>query len=263
MDNLSDDGTGDYLAKQDDVSAFASRDNFARAQSGMRWVNELIRRYGDDNWCIFVDADEELVLPEGASLRAFVDGMAARGEEVLPAFMVDTFPADLAALRDFGPGDAPGDLPNLMDTDYFVSGNRFCPFLRVRGGARQRLFGSREHLEKAPILRGGMGPSEIRRLYRSNHGINYARVSARRGVLLHHKLLREALEMLPNKANLQRTESRMRLDQWRHEHYRNSGYLSAAAEIPRGPATVAYKSPAQLHRLGLLDDLQSASSSRR
>ena len=321
VDNLSDDGTADYLAAQKDVTAFSSRDHYGRAQSGIRWTNELIRRYGDDNWCVLVDADEELILPapsfprkressgkrgsvdgsldsrlrgnNGSSaspLRNFVDGMAARGEETLPAYMLDTFPADMAAVKDFQPGDAPLAVSNLIDADYFFSGTRFCPFLRVRGGARQRLFGIRERLEKAPILRGGIfppdptppdsappdpgapdpgpqstpPPGETRRLYADIHTLNYARPSPRIGALLHHKLLREALSMQgamrQNPAH--RTDTRIPACQQRHAAYRTSGYLSPTAEIPRTPATVPYKTPAQLHHLGLLGEPNPADASR-
>ena len=63
VDNLSTDGTADYLAKQKDVTLFESRDSYAWAHSGMKWVNELMRRYGDGHWCVYVDADEQLLAP--------------------------------------------------------------------------------------------------------------------------------------------------------------------------------------------------------
>ena len=290
VDNLSNDGTADYLAAQKDVTAFASADSYAAARTGVRWINELIRRYGQDNWCLLLDSDEELVLPfprhsrasgnpenkaetlrldspglgnkrrgnDGGSsaspLRRFVDGMAARGEEVLPAFMLDTFPGDLGAVKDFQPGDAPLAVSALIDSDYFFSGNILCPFLRVKGGVRDRLFGRHEIFEKAPILRGGPGPCGGQRLYTDNHKINYARPSPRRAALLHHKLLREALDLQQGEAAAAyRVGNRDRWCQQRHDGYRGSGYLDPSGPgIPRSPATVAYEGPAQLQRLGLL-----------
>ena len=254
VDNLSNDGTAEYLAAQKDVTVFSSRDRFVATVSGTQWINELIRRYGQDNWCVYVDSDEELVLPDGASLRAFVDGMAARGEEALPAYMLDTFPADLAAVKDFQPGDAPLAVSNLIDADYFFFGQICCPFISVRGGVRQRLFGVREFTEKAPILRGGTDGDTLR-LYMDNHKLSYARVSPHTGALLHHKLLREALEMQQGKASTYRMQTRLRERRQLHERYRKSGYLSEAAKIPRSPATVAYEGSAQLQRLGLLGEI--------
>ena len=318
VDNLSDDGTADYLAAQKDVGAFASADHYGRAQSGIRWINELIRRYGQDNWCLLVDSDEELVLPtpsfprkresreqplgarfpldsrlrgnDGSSaspLRNFVDAMAARGEEVLPAYLLDTFPADLAAVQDFQPGDSPRALSNLIDTDLFFTGYPFCPFIRARGGVRDRLFGSYDTYQKAPILRGGCGPGGEPRLYLTNHNVNYARPSAQTAALLHHKLLREAIDMQQRdmqQENLQenlpesrrqdspgpaapwRADSRIRSCQRRHEAYRKSPHLRSspdgAAQIPRGPATVPYEGPAQLHRLGLLGAINPPQAAR-
>ena len=249
VDNLSNDGTAEYLCQQKDVTVFASGDSFRSTVSGMQWMNELMRRYGEDNWCVYVDADEELLLPGGASIASFVEGMAARGEEVLPAYMLDTYPADMARLRDFRPGDAPLAASGLIDPDYFFFGGINCCFLRVRGGVRERLFAIRDRIEKAPILRGGGG-----RLYRDNHHVHYARVSGQCAVLLHHKLLREALEMLHGEGSDWRIQSRLRQRQRLHDLYRSSGYLDPARGIPRGPEAVAYESPAQLQRLGLLGD---------
>ena len=75
------------------------------------------------------------------------------------------------------------------------------------------------------------------------------------GALLHYKLLREALDM-------QKADSGHRLA--KHgpgmrrllERNRRSGLLDVNAEIPRGPNTVAFDSPAQLQSLGLLGRLQ-------
>ena len=252
VDNLSNDGTAEYLCTQKDVTVFASRNSFRSTVSGMQWVNELRRRYGEDNWCVYVDADEELALPGDVTIANFVEGMAARGEEALPAYMLDTYPEDMAALRDFRPGDAPLAVSGLIDPDYFFFGGVNCCFLRVRGGVRERLFAIRDRIEKAPILRGGGG-----RIYRDNHHIHYARVSGQCAVLLHHKLLREALEMLHGEGSDWRIQSRLRQRQRLHGLYRSSGYLDPARGIPRGPEAVAYESPAQLQRLGLLGDMAS------
>ena len=258
VDNQSTDGTAEFLCRQKDATVFASADSHAATANGMRRINELIRRHGDGAWCVFVDADERLVAPgiETRGLRGVVDDMAARGEEAMPAFMLDTQPTDLKAARDFRPGDDPLAVSNLIDTDYFFFGGVACCFRRVRGGARDRLFDFHGGLAKAPILRGGRrGPGNLPRVYLSNHTTSYARVSATGGALLHHKLLREAIDMTkPRDQAASRVNGRDITSRARHVFYRGSGLFAADAAIPRGPNTVEYKDSAQLERLGLIGD---------
>ena len=270
VDNRSDDGTDDYLAAQKNVTLFSSGDNYNRAHSGMRWINELIRRYGDDNWCVHVDSDEQLVVPEQESggpappLRRLVDGMAARGEEALPAFMLDTSPPvsapqDLAALESFRAGDDPLKVSPLIDPDIFFFGKQDCCFFRVRGGVRDRLFDFHSTMEKAPVLRGGGG-----RFYLSAHNCSYARPAARSAVLLHHKLMRELMDIAKPDAAAQRVDDRGTYCRIRHGRYRDAAFLNRLwggdesggkeNDSPLGPDVVAYKDSAQLQRLGLLGD---------
>ena len=262
IDNGSTDGGAAYLAAQKDVALFASADNYAAAACGMRWVNELIRRYGQDNWCVHVDADEQFIAPgiETRGLRGVVDGMAARGEEVMPAYTLDTYPADMVALRDFKPGDSPLAVSSLIDPEYFFFGGHECCFFRAQGGARRRLFDTREMLEKAPILRGG----GERFYHNASHTTSYGRVSAQCGVLLHHKILREALDVIKPRADAaSRIHDRGAACRIRHARYRDSGLLDGRARLPRGARTVAYTDSDQLARFGLIGDFAAVTAKRR
>ena len=249
VDNGSNDGGVEYLGRQKDVAVYTSADKFVSTVSGMRWMNELTRRHGRDNWRVYVDADEQLVAPgiETGGLRGVVDGMRERGEEALPAYMVDTYPADMGFLSDFAAGDDPLAASDLLDPDYFFSGNLHCCFFTARGGARDRLFRIRDKIEKAPITRGDV-------LYLDNHNTTVAHVSRQCGALLHHKILREALEARKTEHNEWRMADRLEERRQMHLQYRQSGLLKASAVLPRGPNTVAYKDSAQLERLGLIGD---------
>ena len=258
VDNGSNDGTVERLTAQKDVTVYASTDNFAATVSGMQWMNELIRRHGQGNWCVYVDADEQLVAPgiETRGLRGVVDDMTARGEEVMPAYMLDTYPPDMVALRDFKPGDNPLTVSSLLDPDYFFSGKALCCFFAARGGARDRLFDIRDKIEKAPILRGGVG------LYLDNHNTTYARVSRECGALLHHKILREALEAQKPQHNEWRMAHRLAGRQQMHMRYRESGLLDLGKQLPRGPNAVTYTDSDQLVRLGLIGEFATLRGGR-
>ena len=264
VDNGSDDGTADFLRQQKDVHLFQSRDRYAQAGHGIRWINELLRRYGAGNWCLHVDADEQLTLPPprgrfgwGRSpLRRLTDEMAARGEEILPAFLLDTYPQDSAGAGRFTPGDAPLEHSPLIDPDIYFSGTAACCFRRARGGARVRLFDTHEALEKAPLLRGGRGIF----YQNASHWVSYGRVSRQSAVLLHHKVLRELLDLRASKpgqgakpapasdagasavqASDARITARSAHESSRHARYRASGLLDGGA-IPRGQSAIALQS---------------------
>ena len=224
------DGTAEFLAKQQDVTVFRSAIGYDRALAGVRWVNALRRRYGQNAWCLQVDADEQLVVPqlESRGLSGFLDGMAERGEEVAPAFQIDMFPADAAAAREFRPGDAPLDAASLMDTDYFFFGRAHCCYRGVQGGALARLTGARATLDRAPILLGG-AQQAVERLYLSRHFTSYARPASQGAALLRHSLL--------------------------HDLLRDG---NAPVDFPRAPHTKPYKNSAQLQRLGLLQGSPAA-----
>ena len=239
VDNLSTDGTPDFLLEQKDVTLFQSRDSYMAAASGVRWINELIDRYGKSNWCVFVDADEQLIIP-APSLRHLVDGMAARGEALMPAISLDTYPEDLAATRHFRPGDTPLAYAPLIDPDLQTFGKPECCFFRARGGARQRLFDTFEMLEKTPILRGGSA-----RYRESSHHTSYAPINRQTCALLHHKILREALEAQKPERDAPR-DLRGGLCRLRHARY------AQATAITPAPNAIRYESPAQLQSLGLL-----------
>ena len=252
IDNQSQDGTAEYLAAQKDVTVYSSADIFLSVASGMCWINALIQRHGEDNWCLFIDADEQLVVPgvEQHGLRPFLDGMRERGEEALAGFMLDTYPEAIAAAADFRPGGDPLAVSRLIDPEHFFTGTPDCCYFRARGGVRSRLFGTREVLEKTPVLRGGGG-----RLYKDNHYISHARVSSQSAVLLHHKILRDALDAAqPGSGQASRIEERRALCRVRHAKYRSGGYYSGGA-LPRGPGVFEYQDSAQLLQHGLLGGL--------
>ena len=299
VDNLSTDGTTAYLSQQPDVTVFSCAENFAASVSGMRWINQLIRQYGNDNWCVYVDMDEQLIVPqhETRGLRAVVDDMAARGEQIMPAYMLDTYYEDAAAVHTFQPGDDPLSYSSLLDPRHYFFGSLEGCFLRVRGGVRARLFGIRDKIEKAPILRGGYsrgagssqsssagsnqssshgssqggsagsnqgsshGSNNRSYLYSNNHApSSYMRVSSQCAVLLHHKLLREAIEWRKQDRD-QRLVGRLQLRRNLHERYRRSGYLDG--KIPLAPDTVRYRNSTQLEQLGLIGNLSQLLKNER
>jgi hypothetical protein len=106
-DNLSDDGTLDYLAAQPDVALFSVDTEYSRSAYGVAWQQALLAAFRINRWTVVADADELLAwspeargnLPELLSDEAFAAADAAR------VFMLDLYPKGSLAEADFASGD--------------------------------------------------------------------------------------------------------------------------------------------------------------
>lgn len=246
VDNDSNDGTREYLLEQPDVHVFWTDGSYAKAYSGMRWVNHLVEQYGDDAWCMYVDVDEAFVFAgvETASLKDLTTYMKSRGHEALFAFMVDMFaddespPVGADETTDFF-----AQYP-LFDNYYKRLPSIYCPWYYVAGGARRKL-GYHENQTKTPIIRGGKGI----RFLMSSHCITPAVLSDVSGAMLHFKLAGAYGEAFEADVD---SNTRMPYCKQRHAAYARC-LEDHDGKIPfvDGNA-VRYESSVQLLELGLL-----------
>jgi tetratricopeptide (TPR) repeat protein len=185
VDNGSTDGGTDYLLAQPDVHLFPTSESYAAAMSGMRWINDLVDRFGAGHWCLYVDVDELLVVPgiEDHGLRVLLDSMDRRGQEALRAFMLDMHGPTADHRPECRPGEDPLPLFPLFDATHHPFGAVECPYRQMSGGIR-RLAGSTCDLTKTPIIRGGRSI----RFLSSSHRTTPCVLADVTGVLLHFKL---------------------------------------------------------------------------
>ena len=184
VDNLSTDGSADYLCSQPDVILYQTPDAFQTSSSGMRWINLLRDRYGNGGWCLHADADEAFIYPgwETTPLSRLTAYLDTEGAEGMAAFMLDVYPRRL--LDEEGKPATWADC-RYYDADYVWIGQVRAPYIRPLGGVRWRLFGVHEILHKVPLLRHGH--------HIDSHctiPLQFAKITA---VLLHYKLLNLAL----------------------------------------------------------------------
>jgi hypothetical protein len=188
VDNGSEDGTGEWLEQQPDVSLYRTSQSFAAAGCGWAWIETLLDRHAADRWCLVADADELLVYPgyPDRSLRDLVAYHAAHGFTAMASLMLDMYGVPLCP-----PKEAVGSLFDLCPY-YDSEGIRVaCRVLldraqdRLVGGFRQRVLGTRVILNKVALFhnRPGVG------LSMGNHAIIGARCSDLRAVHLHFKFL--------------------------------------------------------------------------
>jgi len=183
VDNDSSDGTRDVLLKQPDVTLYHTTDRYSLSGSGVRWANELIERHGRSSWCVYVDADEELIFPgsENVGLRQLIRYLEANGYEAMFAPLIDMFPTQIPA--NAGGGEIHASY-SYFDADLYVEPQAACPYREVYGGARRRLFHGYHWLTKVPLINGAAGIKFLM----STHRITPAKIADVTGALLHYHL---------------------------------------------------------------------------
>ncbi len=246
VDNDSTDGTTAYLHQQKDVYVFHTNQSYAKAYSGMQWINWLVEQYGQDCWCMYVDVDEALIYPgvEKRSLKDLTHYLNDKGQEAMYAFMLDMYAPGLKSLpKDENYTGFLTDYP-LFENQYFWINSLICPYRYTAGGIRRK-FRIYENQTKTPIIRGGCGIKFLM----SSHHVTPAIISDVTGVLLHYKLAGDfehsfAQDLVNN--------SRMA-----HCNRRHWGYIQTLQNLPSGESflsehTVSYSSSQQLVDLDLI-----------
>ena len=258
VDNGSDDGSGDYLAAQDDVTLFHSTASYRQARFGTDWMNHLLRRYGAGHWVLVVDVDEFLVYPfcDTRPVRALTDWLDDTGAKAFSAMLIDMYPKGPIDAQRYREGQDPLEILQWFDSgNYMIRRNDEYRNLWVQGGPRARVFFP-DAPEKAPALNKiPLVRWERKYVYaNSTHmllprGLNlvYDETGGEKpsGALLHAKFLPSFVD---------KTREEMR----RGEHYAGSREYRAYAErLGRSPTlwckwSEKYVNWRQLELLGLM-----------
>ncbi|MFY0693138.1 MAG: glycosyltransferase family 2 protein [Paracoccaceae bacterium] len=154
VDNDSDDGTGEYLAAQEDVSVFVTEKGYKRARFGVDWLNWLQRKYAHGHWCVVVDVDEFLVYPfhDTRPLRALTDWLDASSIRSFGTLLLDMYPKGPVDQATYSEGDNPFEISNWFDgSNYTIKHNPIHGNLWIQGGPRARRFFTGTP-ERAPAL---------------------------------------------------------------------------------------------------------------
>ena len=143
VDNGSDDGSSDYLARQADVSVWRADGSYKSARFGMDWINWLLRRHAHGHWVLTVDADEFLVYPfsDSRPIRALTDWLDEGGVRSFSAMLVDMYPKGPLNRQTYREGQDPFEITHWFDSgNYTYKRNERYGNLWIQGGARARMF---------------------------------------------------------------------------------------------------------------------------
>lgn len=107
VDNLSDDGTREYLAEQPDVALFSVDTDYKLSHYGVAWQQALLAAFRMGKWSVVADADELLVWqePQRETLPALLSRPEFATAEAVRLFMLDMYPKGSLAEATFAGGD--------------------------------------------------------------------------------------------------------------------------------------------------------------
>lgn len=102
-DNLSDDGTREYLHGQPDVVLFSAANDYKASHYGVDWQRVLLDHFCAGRWVVVADADEFLLTPDPApgALPALCRSLEAEGHDAVLAMMADMYPEGPLEEADF------------------------------------------------------------------------------------------------------------------------------------------------------------------
>ncbi|MGV8988663.1 MAG: glycosyltransferase family 2 protein [Cypionkella sp.] len=111
VDNMSDDGTREYLRGQDDVVLFSAANEYKTSHYAVDWQRVVLDHFCAGRWVVVADADEFLLTPQHkrGALKAHCRSLEAAGHDAALVLMADMYPNGALDEADFSvlaPGQA-------------------------------------------------------------------------------------------------------------------------------------------------------------
>lgn len=154
VDDVSSDGTREFLLSQADVDVWGSPLRYRDARRGREWRETLFERYGADRWYLNVDSDEFLFYQdcERQPLDRLIRALESRGEKRLAAPMLDMYPVGSLGSATLDDDDRmPWEIADHFDgAGYDLTHTKRA--LSITGGPRKRKFSYELELMKYPVI---------------------------------------------------------------------------------------------------------------
>lgn len=239
IDNNSQDDTRNFLLGQKDATVFYTKNRFFEHWS---WNQHLFLRFGLNNWCLRIDADEILIYPHSdkLNLKDLCNFFDQEGSKTVHCLLLDMYSNVPIKNAVYKKGYDPIESASWFDpTSHFKLGSRYY------GGMRKRVFGiEKPCISKFPLFR-------ITKDLLPDQGMHRILMTPRsniRGALLHFKYNSDFV-------------SKARIEAKRGEYWNNAvEYKSYAKKIKDNPnlnlsysGSVKFSNNQQLIRLGIME----------
>jgi len=260
VDNDSSDGSFEYLLEQPDVYLWRSDLSFNRANFGAGWFEPILRMYGQDHWCLMVDADEILYYPEceRTSIPDLCRRLDLKKKRAFNAIHLDMYSDVPLQETRYTPGRPFEEVCPYFDRHFHhTCRDSAGPFRNQKayfGGVRQRIFGDavEYYLSKVPLLKYDTDCILAGGQHRTNLPIE--QIASESGCLLHFKFFSSFHEYAAQEVS-------------RKEHYGDAMQYQEYERSLRQQPTLTFFDPAhsvrledswQLIRLGAMQKDESA-----
>lgn len=141
IDNGSNDGTREYLVKQDDIMLYETNQNYNSIVRSA-WVRKIIHEIGFNKWYLLLDSDEIYVYPniEEDCFTQFLSTLKSKKQYYVQSILIDMYPEKSIPLKNLSGSNNQIKLEDYcwFDKDYIKSYGRKTPI--IQGGPRHRLF---------------------------------------------------------------------------------------------------------------------------
>ena len=227
VDNASDDGTAEYLAKQPDVSLWTTSESYRLSRFGLDWLTWIQGQHASGHWCLTLDADELLIYPhyQTRPLPALIEWLERTDRRSFGALMLDMYPKGPVRNQPYEPGKDPTETLSWFDGgNYMIQKQEPNQNLWIQGGVRARAFFAEDPrraptMGKVPLVKWhwryvyvnsshALLPRELNHVYDEMGGEKTS------GILLHTKFLNTVVEKSAEEKE-------------RRQHFQNSALYEA------------------------------------
>ncbi len=187
VDDKSTDATREFLLTRKNTHVFETNGSYKSSHCGHDWLKVLLRKYGRNQWCIAVDADELFIYPdyENISIKQLCSFLDEESADAVSSMFLDVYSKCSIREAEYKKGDDPLSVVSYFDKDSrYTTGSvmgSYSNMVHYYGGMRKRVFGIDVCLNKVPLFKYKKGI----KLTQGNHFISGARLSGIVGCVIH------------------------------------------------------------------------------
>ena len=164
VDNLSVDNGVKYLKQIDDINLviYRASGSYREAAFGTAWINQLLSKYCNNQYCFTVDVDELFYFDpyKYNGLQDLIDAMESLKSNVIATTLLDMYP--LTVNDGYKKGEvflSHSPYFDRFNGVYYKNNSRaYKNFYHKTGGVRERVFGKTVCINKFPFFKYDFAP---------------------------------------------------------------------------------------------------------